>query len=302
MKTSFLEVITKDNLSLPALFFEPEKTTKKAIIYLHGMMSNCFYSAERMNIYAKEFTSKNISFLALNNRGAGYIEYIRKKTSEFESEKIPLGSAYEKISDCVLDIEGSIEILKSMNYEEIYLVGHSTGANKVCVYNYYKKSNSISKFVLLGGGDDIGINYYNLGASKVQNYLTKINSQIKKGNGTKFAPQYMGFPVFSYNSLKELFDPESDYNIFPFYEFLFKKSITKKEKFRELKSCQKETLIVYGENDEFCFNNVSKCIEIMKDQTNKKKNFEYTIIEDADHSFTGKELILAKTISNWLTK
>jgi pimeloyl-ACP methyl ester carboxylesterase len=53
--------------------------------------------------------------------------------------------------------------LRRRGYRDITLIGHSTGANKIAVYDHYKPRNSIKRYVLLGGGDDTGILYEHLG-------------------------------------------------------------------------------------------------------------------------------------------
>ena len=45
------------------------------------------------------------------------------------------GCAYERIRDCVLDIDGAVRELRRRGYRDITLIGHSTGANKIAVYD-----------------------------------------------------------------------------------------------------------------------------------------------------------------------
>lgn len=300
MKLTLNNIKTEDNLELPALLFEPKVKSKKAVIYLHGMMGNAFYSVDKFNVYAQKLTSKGIAFLALNNRGAGYIHYLKKKISETETIRVKAGSAYEIIKESTFDIDASIKFLEESGYEEFYLVGHSTGANKICVYDFYKPNNKISKYILLAGGDDTGQEFSNRGEKNFFEALEKSKNQVLKGNGENLSPKYLSNPQFSYQSLYDIMNPEGDYNSFPFYEVLFNKRISKKDHFREFKKINKPTLVVYGDNDEFCYGRVLDCINAMKEGVRMKNNFEFKIIENTDHSFSLKENEVADLISSWL--
>ena len=54
---------------------------------------------------------------------------------------------------------------------------------------------------------------------------------------------------------------------------------------------------MYGEKDEYAWGNIPKVVEILKKYQPK---FDYEIIKDADHGFTGKNEELAEVIAKWL--
>ena len=70
-----------------------------------------------------------------------------------------------------------------------------------------------------------------------------------------------------------------------------------KPQFRYFKSIKKPSLVVYGEKDEYAWGDIPKIIEILKSHQPK---FDYRIIKDADHGFTGKNEELAEIISEWI--
>lgn len=149
--TKLIQFESTDNLLLPGLIFEPKNKTDKVAINLHGNgSSSVFYSFERADSFARHLNKKGIAFFTFNNRGAHYIKKL--KINKDGEEEIKIGTAFELIKDCVKDVDGAIEFLEKLGYKEFYLIGHSTGANKICVYNYYKPKNKVSKYVLLGGG------------------------------------------------------------------------------------------------------------------------------------------------------
>src|SRR5262245_22467603 len=127
---------TEDGLNLPGLLFEPQKKSKKAVIYLHGNgSSSVFYDEDEVNSLAQELNKKDVAFFPFNNRGAHYMKTFRVTNSAEESRQT-YGTSYELIRDCIQDIDGAVAFVQSQGYEELYLMGISTGANKICVYDY----------------------------------------------------------------------------------------------------------------------------------------------------------------------
>lgn len=179
LKTRLVKFETSDKLILPGLLYEPSHKTKRAAIYLHGMGSSIFNTVTYTETLAIEITKRNISFMPFNNRGSNLIQKFRVANKRKKESRI-IGMSHEVIKDCIKDIDGAIKYLKSNGYTDIYLIGHSTGANKICVYSYYKATNIIQKYVLLGGGDDTGLAYKSLGQAKFQQLLNKAKTEIKK--------------------------------------------------------------------------------------------------------------------------
>ncbi|MEK9179651.1 MAG: hypothetical protein AAB893_04255, partial [Patescibacteria group bacterium] len=134
VKAQLVNFETRDHLMLPGLLYEPERKTKKILVYLHGNGSSCvFYKTDLMNCLAETLTDNGFSFFPFNNRGANLIKKLDRKLPDGTKERVLYGMTYEIIKDCVIDIDGAIEYLTSLGYNEIYLVGSSTGANKICV-------------------------------------------------------------------------------------------------------------------------------------------------------------------------
>ena len=295
---------TPDKINLPGLLYQPKVKSNKAAIWLHGNgSSTIFFSPVRMNTIAKHLNEAGIAFFPFNNRGGLYIKPYTRKISEVEEERVNYGMTYELIKDCILDINAAIQYLKSQGYSEIYLIGHSTGANKICVYDYYAKCDSVANYILLAGGDDTGLYYQAMGKKKFMQALEKSREAVQKGNNEKLAPKYLSpyFPL-SYQSMYDTLNPDGDYNTFPFNEEMNKLKLSKKKLFREFAGIKKPTLVIYGAQDEYCYGDVSRCIDILKKYQPPSKYFSYEIIPGADHSFTDREAELAKTITFELNK
>lgn len=249
--------------------------------------------------FAKILTDKDISFFAFDNRGAHFMKNL-KRVSGDEEERVKCGTAYEKISECQYDIDGSLKYLEQFDYQEFYLIGHSTGANKIVLYNYLKPDNNISKYVLLAGGDDTGLHFEMIGDKKFKEILKRAKKEIKNGKGEKIVPKYLHPFGYSWQSIYDTLEPDGDYNIFPFFEEIKNKKLSNKKIFREYSSIKKPTLVLYGDCDEYLTNNVKLYIDVLKKYDKSQGKIQYKIIKGANHGFDSKEDEMINTVSDWL--
>ncbi|OGK14878.1 hypothetical protein A3H80_03640 [Candidatus Roizmanbacteria bacterium RIFCSPLOWO2_02_FULL_37_19] len=294
LEPKLIHFTTKDNLELPGLLFHAAKSTKAAI-FLHGNGSSSVFYGKGRAEYAEELAKKGVSLLSFNNRGAHYITKL--EIQDTDDDQL-FGMAYEIIKDCIQDIDAAVLFLKQQGFNEFYLIGESTGANKICIYHFYKPENPISKYVLLGGGDDVGIYYDMYGPEKFWPLLEKARQQIKKGNGQDIICELLPGEIFSYKGFFDIANPDGDYNVFPFYEVLRKTMLSRKQElFKMYKSLNKPSLVIYGENDEYAWGNVSKIIKILKEY---QPQLTYKIIKNADHSFHNHRKKVGKIIAEWL--
>lgn len=292
-----VQIKTTDGLTLPGLLYEAHDS-KKAAIFLHGNgSSSVFYSDDLKEEQTKALNSIGISYFLFNNRGAHLIKKLNVERKNGEMERKRFGMAYEKIKDCIKDIDGAINFLEKSGYKEFYLIGESTGANKICVYHYYKSNNKISKYVLLGGGDDTGIYYNELGKKRFNNLLKEAKEKIRKRKGEEIICELLPEEIFSYIGFYDIANPDGDYNVFPLLEKMQRIKLSKKKLFRYFRSVNKPTLVIYGEKDEYAWGDVPKVVSILKEQ---KPDFEYKIIKNADHGCTQHQKELSKVISKWL--
>lgn len=293
-----VEFDTEDGLTLPGLLYEA-KNSKKIAIFLHGNgSSSVFYGKSKYKDLPEELNNKNISLLKFNNRGANVIKRLDvKKNGDVERKRF--GCAYEIIKECVFDIDGALKFVKSLGYEEFYLIGVSTGANKICVYNHFKPENEFSKYALICGGDDTGIYHNILGTKTFFEILEKSKYKNENGEGEEISPELLKFnEIFSYQGFYDIANPDGDYNCFPFSEALGVAKLSTKPLFRYYKEINKPSTVIYGDNDEYAYGQSSKLVKIL---SLLKPEFKYEVIKGADHGFTGKQNELATLISENLS-
>jgi pimeloyl-ACP methyl ester carboxylesterase len=276
-----------DGVVLAGVLFEPKQRSTRAAIFLHGTGGSSVFESARTNVLGAEFARAGVAYFPFNNRGAHVMRRIGDGMA---------GCAYERIRDCVHDIDGAVRELRSRGYRDITLIGHSTGANKIAVYDHYKPRNSIKRYVLLGGGDDTGLLYADLGPRRFAAALTKARAMIKSRRGDELVPPSIHELPMSWRAFYDMANPDGDYNVFPFMEAMRGIRLSRRPRFRYVRAIRKPALFVYGENDVYCMDGASRTVAALADALGAKPNVELAIIADADHGFSGKERELAAVI------
>lgn len=284
MKQELIRINSIDGIEMVGILYEPEEKSNKIVIHVHGLCGN-FYENRFLDILAKSYTNKGISFLTFNNRGTNFISELLKGNN-FEI----IGGCYERFIDCLLDIEGAINYVKEKGYNNIILEGHSYGCNKIIYYYNKKKDNSISKIVLLAPCDI---------PQECAKFLGKEEYEIAKRESTRLINEGKQRKLinFSVNANGKI-SAETYYNDFlPDGEndfIRYKDGENSKNKI--LNSIDIPVLIVFGDSDE-CV--LTENIETVKGYLNKNiKNSNIQIINGADHSYTDKYEELGKIIEN----
>jgi pimeloyl-ACP methyl ester carboxylesterase len=282
-----------DGVALGGLLFEPRRP-KKVVVFLHGTGGASVFESPRTMRLAARFLDRGVAYFPFNNRGANVIRRLRSRTSS----DLLGGMAHELIRDCIPDIDGAIRFLRREGYRDITLLGHSTGANKIAVYNFYRPRNAATRYVLLAGGDDTGLMYEKYGARRFRQVLDRARQRRRS---SELAPSWVADPPMSWRAVWDMIHPDGDYNVFPFLEAWGRVRLSRKPLFRHVKSIRKPALAIYGENDEYCFGDVPGCVAAMADAVGPRTHFEYAIMRGANHGFTGYEWELADLIADWLT-
>ena len=279
-----------DGAPLAGLLFEPRRRTSRAVIFLHGTGGSSVFESKRTNAIAPAFAREGIAYFPFNNRGA---HIVRRFGNELG------GYSYERIRDCVFDIDGAVRELRRRGYRDITLIGHSTGANKIAVYDHYKPRNFIKRYILLGGGDDTGLLYQELGARRFTAALAKARAMSESHRDLELVPPSLSELPRSWRAFYDMANPDGDYNVFPFLEVMRGIRLSRRPRFRYVRAIRKPALFLYGENDEYCVDSASATVAALAEALGAKTNVELAIMKDADHGFGGMERQLATVILDW---
>lgn len=280
-----------DGAPLAGLLFEPRRRTDRAVIFLHGTGGASVFESKRTNALAVAFAREGLAYFAFNNRGAHLVRRLGRDLG---------GMAFEKIRDCIFDIDGAVSELWSRGYRDLTLVGHSTGANKVAVYDSVKRRNRVKRYVLLAGGDDTGMLYDQLGPRRFQAALLKARAMIRDRRGAELVPRALSSLPMSWRSFYDMANPNGDYNVFPFLEVMRDVRLSRRPRFRHVRGIRKPALFVYGENDEYLYGDVPRCVSILAEALGPRPNAEIVVMAEADHGFGGREEELAELIARWM--
>ena len=278
-----------DGIGLSGLLFEPPKRSDRAIIWLHGTGGSSIFESRRTNLLGAALMNRGLAFFPFNNRGAHVVRRIAQDLG---------GAAFEKIKDCVPDIDGAVRELWRRGYREIYLAGHSTGANKIAVYDHYKRRNRIRGYLLIAGGDDVGLMLDQLGARGLRAMLAKAKRMIGAKRGREFVPYSLSELPMTWQAIYDLANPDGDYNVFPFREAITGPRVSRKPLFHRIQEMRKRSLYIYGEEDQYAEGNVAGFMEVLSKQIGD--NAEIAVIEGSDHGFTGHEEELGKLMAEWI--
>lgn len=278
---SIEKIITKDDLILEGLFFDTN-SKDVVIIFIHGFPGN-FYKNINLIESIRDF---GYSILSLNTRGHDILSIISKKDSEHKV----IGSAKEDFEDCIFDIDGAVKFLKEKGYKKIFLMGISSGADKVGFYLSKNKDSVIKGGIFISPGSNISIIKNELG----EDFYKLMNKSLKyiceeKGDEL-LCDSKMDFPV-SYNRFVSLYSEDSNENVFPFHD--------DNSNFYILSKIKKPIFVALGEEDSF-FDDPKIIIKLLNNKLSNKNN-EFKIFKTG-HSFNGAEKELVQEIKSWVNK
>ena len=280
---------TEDEIELVGLLERPTNPTKRVVISVHGMQSNCL--KRREDILSKEISNAGVAYFAFNNRGAELMTYTRKTTGE---KILNGGSVYEDVLDGYYDIKGAINKMLELGYTDIYLQGHSLGCTKI-VYTYNKLKNennvkNIKGIMLLSLVDIPDCQKYDLG-DKYMKMMEYAENKEKEGKLNDLMPiESFDHPICVRSYLR-YFKYNKDIDFARFWD--------KDYNFKELNNIQIPLFLRWGNVHDLVLQNLSNLIEILKSKIQNEK-LDIGYINGADHGYTGKEETLAKEIISFI--
>lgn len=288
MKTTFCRTITLDNLRLDGLLFEPDKKSKVVILHIHGMAGN-FYENIFLDSMAEEYTKAGYAFSTGNNRGHDYIADFQIVGPKENHKRI--GDAFEKIEDCILDINGWIEFLKQKGYRIFILQGHSLGAVKAVYYLGNYQDNPFVALVLASPPDMLGLVRVEAEKRNFERDLSEAKKLMREGKKDVWLKNKIwNWYYKSAQSYINFFADKSKSDVFP---------ILRNGKFKELENVKIPVLAFYGGTDDAVVFSPEKDLEVIKKHLKNSKS-ETLLVGTAPHSYFKHEKQAAKNVVNWL--
>lgn len=290
IETTFFKAT--DGVDLKGVMYKNQSKTNKVLISIHGMATNCL--KERDEKIAEKANELNIDFFAFNNRGHDIVNYIKKENQEKQERA---GTAYEEISESYNDIVGAINYVTSHGYEEIYIMGHSLGCTKT-IYTYNKlieekqeKTLERIKGIILLSLVDIPL--------ALQVYLKDdfpvMVTYAKNMKKEKMENQLMPEESFIHPTSVKTFLRYAIEN----KDIDFAKFSDKNYDYKEINNIKVPLFMRWGNDRELIIQKADELCKMVKEKI-KNDKLDIGYIEGANHSYTGKEEILANEIQNFL--
>lgn len=288
-----IDFLAIDGVKLNGLIYESQEKTKKIILAIHGMASNCLKSRDEK--IANKVNEARIDYCCFNNRGSELVKYMKKKIEGREEEKL-VGTSYEDVLEGYEDIVGAILKLKELGYQDIYLQGHSLGCTKIVyTYNRLKEEENedilgkIKGIILLSLIDIPGTLKVYLG-DKFESYLNLAQTKEKEGKLLEFMPKEAFIYLVSVKTFLRYARDNKEIDFANYGEDL------------ELKKLNHITVPIFmrwGNVKEMILQQEDELVErVKKTLSNPKKDIHY--IEGANHSYAGKEEIVAEQIIRFI--
>ena len=289
-----IDFIATDGIELNGVLYKKEKETKRVILSVHGMTSNCF--KKREDIIAKMANENNIDYFCFNNRGSEIVKYISKNING-KKEKLLAGTAYEDVLEGYEDIVGAILKLKELGYSEIYLQGHSLGCTKIVyTYNELLQENeddildSIKGIILLSLVDiPTALRIY-LG-EKFEEYCRMAEEKEKSTINELMPKESFIHPI----SVKTFLRYARDNKDIDFAKY------GKDNRLEKLNNIKVPLFMRWGNDNEMILQKAEELVTIVSNIIeNPNKDIDY--IDGANHSYNEKEEILSKEIIDFVKR
>ncbi len=241
--------------------------TRQLLVFVHGMGSN-FYKSQFKKAWMRLAPPRGIDVFCFNNRGC-------------EADV-----ADETFIDCLADIDAALAFARHEGYREIYLLGHSTGCQKIMYYQHKRKPRDVKALLLTAPGDDLAIARRDLGKD-YDKWIHRARELVHSGKGeNRLPPKCLSFSARRFVSAA---DPRSlEANLFRLDG--------------DLKIFRKLTLpilAVFPEEEQYACIPVREAGEMLR-RASRSKHFANLYIPRADHSFRGEEEACVRECLCWL--
>ena len=284
-------VITQDGLELQGFLVHPEGGGDTAAVHVHGLDGN-FYENRFIDHLARVYARHGIGFLTFNNRGHDYAADLLHEAADGRSEYRQLGGMYERLADCVPDIEAWTGFLRGRGFKRFVLQGHSHGAIKATHYLRAARPGDVVALVLLSPSDDLGLARQRLGTG-FEPAVARAKAMVDRGQERELVPAG-DFPhPASAGTLLDTFGPGS-------LAGMFNLSRTDRRAFPELGSVSVPVFLAVGTVDEAFVGTPADYVAAIRAEMRSAPSFEGTVVEGAPHNYLGQEPVLARALDRWL--
>ncbi len=229
---------TPAGVPLNGLWFGTKKP-KRVIIFVHGMTGNVF----SMSGVVSELAKGTTAVLTFNSRGHDIVSTFKVKKGSSVRYGIA-GTAQEVFADSTDDIQGALRYVRSLGIRDVYIAGHSTGAQKAVHWATKSKDiRGVRGLILMGPLSDYAENKAT-NAKRQQKGVTVARALVKKNKPHDMMPAAFtpDFPLDAQRYLS-LNTPDSLEEVFTYGQ----PGVVPKR----FRSIELPILVLLSENDEY---------------------------------------------------
>jgi len=257
----------RKGLTLDGFWTRGKRKSRTMLIFVHGMGSN-FYKSKFKKTWMELGPASGIDVFCFNNRGS-------------ES-----AVADEIFSHCLADIDAAMAFARHEGYTSVFLLGHSTGCQKITYYQARRKNPRVKGLILAALGDDLAIAQRDLGRT-YEHWLARARELVARGKGdTKLPPKCLGFTARRFLSAVDPTCTEA-------------KLFHLTGRMTVFSRLTLPIFAVFPENEQYACIPVADAANILATRT-RSPDFTSSIIPNADHSFHGQETTCVKTCIHWM--
>lgn len=263
---------------------------KRVLVFVHGLGGSLFSGYN----YLSNLVSENTAVLLFENRGHDWVTRVKVRDAREEQgfRYMLGGGAFEIFTECVDDLVGVVDYVRKQGTEEVYLVGHSTGCQKI-VYTLANSNlqENVSGVVLMAPMSDYAGSLAVMDHEILTRAVKVGKSMIAEGRGMDLLPMELEVGMYSAQRFVSLNDIESAEEVFP-YAFMEKEPI-------ELRKINSKILVILAEMDE---HRDREMVEIKRwfDGVVQSKDYRCVIVEKANHGFEGMEKSVQSLIEEFV--
>ncbi|AXQ77881.1 DUF1749 domain-containing protein [Streptococcus chenjunshii] len=284
MQTQALKAATQRGVLLDGVAFLSERPSDTVLIAVTGIHGN-FYSNPFYVTIGKTLAEAGIDFVyAQTNDAFNEIETKNQVTGQTEI----IGSWNEDFADTDDDIEAYLNWAQSKGYQNIYLAGHSLGANKVIYYLSRHSETVVKQFILLSPA-----NLTHLTSQVTEQEKALVQQFLAEGRGREKLPfPLLGWiPCTADTAYGWLFD-----------NILNNVHVEKDGDFSQIEAIKHRGALLIGTYDRFTYGNPAWFLENINQHFQRPQDNELIFIEKTGHTYQQKEQTVADRIKELISK
>ena len=285
-QANLIRLITEDHLQLNAILFGSLDATV-GLIFLHALGAEVFSN--------NDFLPADNHYLSLYVHNRGHddltgILHLNPDTSE-GYDWVPGGKAHEVFTECIYDIQAAVDFLKKKGITKIYLVGHSTGCQKVIYYLAQPgKQGQVKGVVLLCPMSDYASVAPTEKPEKLAAATEYAETLIRQGEPHALLPKNIWPDLLDAQRFLSLYTPGSAEDIFTYYQ--------PDKPPEQLRKVTLPKLILIAEKDQYADRPTTEIAEWFSVQATAAS---VKLIKDSSHFMTNKDDEVRSLISGWLS-